>query len=96
LGLEVNTNAAVRKDAFLFGEAQSRVVVSVKRDALATLEEALESHGQHYEIIGEVTTGDIIIDATNWGSIDSWKDKYDNAIANLLAGHESEHALSAL
>jgi phosphoribosylformylglycinamidine synthase len=96
LGFEVNTNAGLRKDAFLFGEAQSRVVVSVKRDALATLEEALQSHGQHYEIIGEVTSGDIIVDAAGWGHIEYWKEKYDNAIANLLKGHESEHALSAL
>jgi phosphoribosylformylglycinamidine synthase len=96
LGFEVNTNTAVRKDAFLFGEGQSRVVVSVKRDALSTLEEALQSHGQHYEVIGEVTAGDILVDSSNWGSIDSWKDLYDNAIANLLKGHESEHALSAL
>jgi phosphoribosylformylglycinamidine synthase len=96
LGFEINSNAEVRKDAFLFGESQSRVVVSVKRDNLATLEEALASHGQAYEVIGEVTDGDIIVDAANWGSIDTWKNKYDNAIANLLKGHESEHALSAL
>lgn len=96
LGFEINTNASVRKDAFLFGESQSRVVVSVKRDALATLEEALQSHGQHYEVVGEVTNGDIIIDAASWGNIENWKDNYDNAIANLLKGHESEHALSAL
>jgi phosphoribosylformylglycinamidine synthase len=96
LGFEINSNAEVRKDAFLFGESQSRVVVSVKRDNLATLEEALASHGQAYEVIGEVTDGDIIVDAANWGSIDTWKDKYDNAIAILLKGHESEHALSAL
>lgn len=96
LGFEINTNAAVRKDAFLFGESQSRVVVSVKRDALSTLEEALQSHGQHYEMVGEVTSGDIIVDAASWGNIENWKDKYDNAIANLLKGHESEHALSAL
>jgi len=96
LGFDVNTNASVRKEAFLFGEAQSRVAVTVKRDALATLEEALQSHGQHYEVIGEVTSGDIIVDAASWGTIDAWKEKYDNAIANLLKGHESEHALSAL
>jgi len=96
LGFDVNTNASVRKDAFLFGEAQSRVAVTVKKDALATLEEALQSHGQHYEVIGEVTSGDIIVDAASWGTIEAWKEKYDNAIANLLKGHESEHALSAL
>ena len=72
------------------------MVISLKRDALATLEDALQSHAQHYEVIGEVTSGDIIVDAASWGTIDAWKEKYDNAIANLLKGHESEHALSAL
>jgi phosphoribosylformylglycinamidine synthase len=86
----------VRPDAFLFGESQSRVVVSVKRDNLATLEEALASHGQAYEVIGEVTDGAVIVNAANWGSIDTWKDKYDNAIAYLLKRYESEHALSAM
>jgi len=28
--------------------------------------------------------------------VNEWKNKYENAIANLLAGHESEHALTAL
>jgi phosphoribosylformylglycinamidine synthase len=32
----------------------------------------------------------------NWGTIIEWKEKYDTAIENLLAGHESEHALTAL
>ena len=34
----------------------------------------------------EVTSGEIIVDAAGWGTIDTWKDKYDNAIANLLKG----------
>jgi phosphoribosylformylglycinamidine synthase len=84
LGFELHTNTSVRKDAFLFGEAQSRVVVSVKREALSTLEAVLKSHGRPYEVIGEVIANEIIVDAANWGSIDTWKDKYDNAIENNL------------
>ncbi len=96
LGFELNTNASLRKDAFLFGESQSRVVVTVKRDALATLEEALQSYAQHYEVIGEVTSSEILVDAADWGSITDWKNKYDTAIENLLKGHDSEHALAML
>jgi phosphoribosylformylglycinamidine synthase len=48
------------------------------------------------EELGEVTSGSIEIDGLNWGTINTWKEKYDTAIENLLAGHESDHALSAL
>jgi phosphoribosylformylglycinamidine synthase len=53
--------------------------------------------GSHpYEQLGQVTGGNIKIDGKDWGNIQSWKHKYDTAIENLLAVHESEHALSAL
>jgi phosphoribosylformylglycinamidine synthase len=96
LGFAINTDMELRKDAFLFGEAQSRVVVTVARHDLAALENALRSHGEPYTVIGEVTDGLVKVDAEAWGTIDTWKDLYDNAIANLLKGLESEHALSAL
>src|SRR5690606_1087379 len=32
LGFEIATDASIRKDAFLFGEAQSRIVVSVSKE----------------------------------------------------------------
>lgn len=95
LGVDVvATDYKIRKDAYWFGEAQSRVVVSVKNTKLAAFKKAMQ--GQAYEELGEVTTGAIEIDGMNWGHIHSWKDKYDNAISKLLAGHESEHALSAI
>jgi phosphoribosylformylglycinamidine synthase subunit PurL len=86
----------IRPDAYLFGEAQSRILVSVKRDLLAEVEEVLASFGQAYEMIGEVTDGAVWVDSEQWGFIGGWKDRYDNAIENLLKGHESEHALRAL
>ena len=86
----------IRADAYLFGEGQSRILVSVKRDHLAEVEEVLTSFGQAWELIGEVTDGPVWVDGEQWGYIGGWKDRYDNAIENLLKGHESEHALSAL
>lgn len=95
LGVDVvASDYRLRKDAYWFGEAQSRVVVSVKATRLAAFREAIGNFP--HEELGEVTTGAIEVDGMNWGHISSWKDRYDNAITNLLAGHESEHALSAL
>jgi phosphoribosylformylglycinamidine synthase len=86
----------IRPDAYLFGECQSRILISVKRDLLAEVEEVLTSFGQLYEMIGEVTTGEVWVDAEQWGYIGGWKDRFDTSIENTLKGHESEHALSAL
>jgi phosphoribosylformylglycinamidine synthase II len=97
LGFKVTTaNTSIRKDAYWFGEAQSRVVVSVKNDNAAKLESFLKEKDIAFEKLGVVTDNEISIDGNSWGSVSAWKDKYDNAIANLLAGHDSEFALSAL
>ena len=45
--------------------------------------------------LGKVTAGNIKVNGEDWGTVNEWKEKYENAIANLLAGHESEHALAA-
>lgn len=95
LGVDVvATDANIRKDAYWFGESQSRVVVSVKKEKLARFKKLIGNHP--YEELGEVTAGSVEIDGLAWGTILSWKELYDTAIENLLADHESEHALTAL
>jgi phosphoribosylformylglycinamidine synthase subunit PurL len=96
LGYNVSTSKTIRKDAFLFGEAQSRVLVSVDSSKTAAFEAILSTSNFPFETLGTVTEGSIDIDAENWDTISDWKNKYDNAIGNLLAGHESEQALIAL
>lgn len=96
-GLGVDVVAAdsnIRKDGYWFGEAQSRVVVSVKPEKVAAFKKALGNHP--FEELGIVTDGSVEVDGMNWGTTLSWKEKYDNAIHNLLAGHDLEHALTAL
>jgi phosphoribosylformylglycinamidine synthase len=90
----VAEDSNIRKDAYWFGEGQSRVVVSVKPDQVAALRNALGNHP--YAELGFVTNGSVEVDGMNWGIVLDWKEKYDSAIENLLAGHESEHALTAL
>ena len=94
LGFAIQSNVAIRKDAFLFGEAQSRVLVTVKVSQAATFEKAMGDHP--FEKLGSVTTGEIVIDTESWGMIGEWFDRYDNAIGNLLATHKSEEALTTL
>ena len=84
LGFEVNRSkiASIRDDAYWFGEAQSRVVVSVG------LEDEMEFLKNlptvKFEKLGVVTAGEIIIDQQNWGSIMVWRNKYDTAIEKYL------------
>ncbi|MES2892420.1 MAG: phosphoribosylformylglycinamidine synthase subunit PurL [Bacteroidota bacterium] len=96
LGYSIETNEQIRKDAFLFGEAQSRVVVTVSAKQHAEFMRKISVLNIPVEDLGVVTDGAISIDNEPWGTITGWKDKYDNAIGNLLAGQASEQALTAL
>ncbi len=96
LGYSIETNEEIRKDAYLFGEAQSRVVVSVSEQQLSDFKRKISALNIPFEALGKVTEGDINIDGASWGTIAAWKKKYDNAIGDLLAGQESEQALVSL
>ncbi|HKP31830.1 MAG TPA: phosphoribosylformylglycinamidine synthase subunit PurL, partial [Chitinophagaceae bacterium] len=71
LGFSIETNRTIRKDAFLFGESQSRVIVTVKVQHAQKLENVLGSHP--FEKLGVVTAGEIMIDNEQWGTINEWK-----------------------
>lgn len=72
----------IRKDAYWFGESQSRVVVSVKAVRMEAFKEIIADHP--YEELGFVTTGDVDIDGMHWGNIEYWKEKYDTAIEKFI------------
>ncbi|ANH80103.1 phosphoribosylformylglycinamidine synthase II [Niabella ginsenosidivorans] len=93
LGFAITTNASLRKDAALFGEAQSRVVVSVAAEKAAELE---QQAGVPFEKIGTVTSGAIIINGENWGSIADWKLSYDTAIEQYLSRETAVEAMGGL
>ena len=84
LGFNIATDSQLRIDSYLFGEAQSRVVVSVSAAGLAALETALKPASIAYTVLGQVTAADVIVGEENWGGIAAWKDLYDEAIENYL------------
>jgi phosphoribosylformylglycinamidine synthase len=60
LGFDIaKQNTALRNDAFLFGEAQSRIVVSVSSSNIAAFEKLMQDSGVKLEKLGTVTTGNI-------------------------------------
>jgi phosphoribosylformylglycinamidine synthase len=83
LGFDVvASDYRIRKDGFWFGEAQSRVVVSVNPGNLQAFKKAMGSHP--YEELGVVTSSFIEVDGQEWGKISDWKHEYNTAIEKLL------------
>lgn len=85
MGFDVIYNPNVRKDAWLFGESQSRVVVSVSRHMKKDFEAAIEGH-PHMEIGTVKGDGSITVGGEQWGNISEWKEAYDTAIEKLIEG----------
>ncbi len=84
-GFEVTmASTDMRKDAFWFGEAQSRVVVSVTANRTPDFWKALEKSSVPFLSLGKVTTGNILVDGEDWGLVSVWKDLYDTAIEKQL------------
>jgi phosphoribosylformylglycinamidine synthase len=90
LGFDVHTNKHFRKDAYLFGESQSRVVVSVRPENQEKFEALLHGlvdasdYSVRYEKIGTVKGDHIVVDGEDWGAVAGWKGKYDTALENHL------------
>lgn len=84
LGFSVAAESDLRKDAYWFGEAQGRVVVSCTQEQLSKLEATAKAAGIQTTILGKVTSGTIEVNGESWGTIDSWKNLYDTAIENLI------------
>jgi phosphoribosylformylglycinamidine synthase len=84
LGFDITTPAENRTDAFLFGEAQGRVVVSVSTEKEADFVDFLLEKKFPFNSLGHVTKGELRIDDTSFGFITDEKEKYDNAIGKKM------------
>lgn len=84
LGFSVSAESSLRKDAYWFGEAQGRVVVSCTAAQADRVMQLAKDAGVEVCRLGTVTAGNIAVNGENWGTIDGWKEKYDTAIEKLL------------
>ena len=84
LGFDITTSSEIRTDAFLFGEAPSRIVVTVRETKEDEFLDAIKHSQVPFTLIGHVTKGDLRIDQKSYGHISQYKEMYDNALANQL------------
>ncbi|MDT3402065.1 phosphoribosylformylglycinamidine synthase subunit PurL [Mucilaginibacter terrae] len=80
LGFDIATDTDFRKDAFLFGEAQGRVVVSVSPEEQDRFTELMATSEVEYTLLGTVTNGALNVDEELYGHITDIKLVYDNVL----------------
>ena len=84
LGFEVNTDSDFRKDAYLFGEAQSRVVVSVSAKQEEQFVEAMAASDVAFTLLGEVKGDSMLVDDENYGKVSDAKAEFESALENYF------------
>ena len=68
----------------MFGEAPSRVVVSVTETGEDAFLDVLKDSKTPFMLLGHVTKGRIAVDDKNFGKIDEYKTIYNNSLAKKL------------
>ena len=84
LGFDITSDAETRLDAFLFGESQGRVVVSVNSKLEGSFLDFMIEHQVPMCALGHVTKAELRIDDVSYGFIHDFRDIYDHALANLI------------
>jgi phosphoribosylformylglycinamidine synthase len=83
-GFNIESDPNVRKDAFLFGESQSRIVVTVPAAREDNFIKTMMKADAEFSMLGEVKGLQILIDGEKWGSVNHWRTLYDNALEAIL------------
>jgi phosphoribosylformylglycinamidine synthase len=84
LGVNVSVETNGRLDAMLFGEAQSRIVVSVNPQHKSAFEALISESKVPFKLIGIVQGNHLSVNNIDFGSVDSYAHIYNNAIAEKL------------
>lgn len=84
LGIQIDYSPEVRLDSFLFGESQSRILVSLDPENFETLENISRHNSVPIAKLGYVGGGDIQINHLNFGSVSQWKEIHNNLLEEKL------------
>jgi phosphoribosylformylglycinamidine synthase len=83
-GFDITTSAEIRRDAFLFGESQSRVIVSVTPSMETDFVDFMIDRDIPFSTLGHVTKSELRIDDDSFGFIYDVKKIYMNALDKLM------------
>ncbi|MGB3779297.1 MAG: phosphoribosylformylglycinamidine synthase subunit PurL [Tunicatimonas sp.] len=84
VGFSIQCPTNLRKDAFLFGEAQGRVVLGVSADKKDSAEEYLSGSHLPYTLLGEVKGNALVVDSVELLSVNEAIDVYGSTLAHYL------------
>lgn len=84
LGFKVETVETFRRDAFLFGESQSRVVITIQPNREDDLQNYLITQNVSFTKLGEVFGNEAVIDEENFGDVVDWKSIYENTLSQKM------------
>lgn len=85
-GFDITTDAEIRTDAFLFGESQGRIVVTVSQSRETQFIDHMIESGVPFTTLGHVTKSEIRVDDLSYGFIADLKRDYDNELGTLITG----------
>ena len=84
LGFDIVTDSEIREDAFLFGEGQGRIAVTISEDQEDLFLEYMVDSKVNFTLLGHVTKGKVVVDDAHYGFVSDAKEIYDNALGKLL------------
>ncbi|MGB3198607.1 MAG: phosphoribosylformylglycinamidine synthase subunit PurL [Saprospiraceae bacterium] len=84
LGFAVQIPAQFRKDVFLFGESQGRVIVTVSNEQLSQLESLCLQNGIDCLLLGNVASSELIVNNSCFGTIAEFGQLYYESIQNSI------------
>jgi phosphoribosylformylglycinamidine synthase len=85
LGFDIVSDSEIREDAYLFGESQGRVVVTVDNTTEDEFLDYMIECGVPFTLVGHVTKGKMVVDDTHFGFINEAKEHFDNALEARLS-----------
>jgi len=84
LGFEIKFPENLRPDAFLFGEAQGRCIITVDKKSEKEVIELAEEFKVPVFQLGEVTSQEIRVADEDWGSVKQFEEAYFNTWPSLV------------
>jgi len=84
LGFDITTDSDIRTDAFLFGEAQGRIVVSVSPERETRFVDFMRTQKMPVTTLGHITKSELRIDDDAFGFVNDYKNIYDNALGEII------------
>src|SRR6185503_18692757 len=85
-GARVALEGGMRMDALLFGESQSRMLVSVRRKSLTQLRDLARREDVPYTVLGEVRGHSVVIDGLVDLPIESTRERWRRALERRVGG----------